>query len=96
MIENIISELPRWQPFYFKTAAGAEIDLVLVKGRRLIAIECKASSAPEVTKGFWNALKDLGIKEAWVIAPVKESYPIQKHVQVANLEDFLEAMMGAS
>jgi len=88
VIENIISELPRWQPFYFKTAAGAEIDLVLVKGRRLIAIECKASSAPEVTKGFWNALKDLGIKEAWVIAPVKESYPIQKHVQVANLEDF--------
>jgi hypothetical protein len=96
VIENIISELSRWQPFYFKTAAGAEIDLVLVKGRRLVAVECKSSSAPEVTKGFWNALKDLGTKEAWVIAPVKESYPIEKNVQVARLEDFLEAMMGAS
>jgi|WetSurMetagenome_2_1015567.scaffolds.fasta_scaffold35099_2 uncharacterized protein len=96
VIENIISELSRWQPFYFKTAAGAEIDLVLVKGRRLIAVECKSSSAPEVTKGFWTALKDLGAKEAWIIAPVKESYPIEKRVQVARLEDFLEAMAGAS
>jgi hypothetical protein len=96
VIENIISELSRWQPFYFKTAAGAEIDLVLVKGRRLVAVECKSSSAPEVTKGFWNALKDLGTKEAWVIAPVKESYPIEKNVQVARLEDFLEAMVGTS
>jgi hypothetical protein len=81
---------------YSKTAAGAAIDLVLVRGRRLIAVECKSSSAPEVTKGFWSALKDLGAKEAWIIAPVKESYPIEKHVQVARLEDFLEAMAGAS
>lgn len=96
VIENIVSGLSRWQPFYFKTAAGAEIDLVLVKGRRLIAVECKSSSAPEVTKGFWNSLKDLGAKEAWIIAPVKESYPIEKHVRVARLEDFLEAMAGTS
>ncbi len=96
VIENIVSGLSRWQPFYFKTAAGAEIDLVLVKGRRLIAVECKSSSAPEVTKGFWNALKDLGAKEAWIIAPVKESYPIEKNVRVARLEDFLEAMAGTS
>jgi uncharacterized protein len=92
VIENIISELPRWKALYFKTVSGAEIDLVLSKGQRLLAIECKASSAPEVTKGFWNALKDLGTKEAWIIAPVKESYPIGKNVQVARLEDFLETI----
>jgi hypothetical protein len=51
---------------------GAEIDLVLTKGKRQIAVECKASSAPEVGKGFWSALKDLGIKKAWIGAPVKE------------------------
>lgn len=64
-----------WTPTFFKTAAGAEIDLVLTWGRKRIAVECKASSAPEVAKGFWNALRDLEIKEAWIIAPVKESYP---------------------
>jgi hypothetical protein len=34
-------------------------------------------------------LKDLGIKEAWIVAPVKESYPIEKNVFVANLGEFL-------
>jgi hypothetical protein len=52
-------------------------------------VECKASSAPEVKRGFWNALKDLGIKEAWVIAPVTGSYPIEKNVFVSNLGEFL-------
>lgn len=90
VIENIISGLDRWTPSFFKTAAGAEIDLVLTKGRRQIAVECKASSAPEVGKGFWNALKDLGVKEAWVVAPVTEAYPIEKNVFAANLRQFLE------
>ncbi len=90
--ENIIAELDRWSPSYFRTAAGAEVDLILTRGKRRIAVECKASSAPEVGKGFWNALKDLGIKEAWIIAPVTESYPIEKGVSVANLFDFLAKM----
>lgn len=89
VIENLISELDRWTPTFFKTAAGAEIDLVFTKGRKRIAVECKASSAPEVGKGFWNALRDLEIKEAWIIAPVKESYPIERGVFVINLMDFL-------
>ena len=92
VIENICSELGRWSPSFFKTAAGAEIDLVLTKGQRRIAVECKASSAPEVRKGFWNALKDLEIKEAWVIAPVLETYPIEKNVFVANLESFTRSI----
>lgn len=91
VVENIISQLDRWTPSFFKTAAGAEIDLVLTRGKRRIAVECKASSAPEVKRGFWNALKDLGIKEAWVIAPVTESYPIEKNVFVSNLAGFLSA-----
>jgi hypothetical protein len=55
-------------------------------------VECKASSAPEVRKGFWNALKDLEIKEAWVIAPVPETNPIEKNVFVANLESFTQSI----
>jgi hypothetical protein len=46
-------------------------------------------------KGFWNALKNLRIKEAWIIAPVQESYPVAKGVCVANLRDFLAKMGGS-
>jgi hypothetical protein len=78
----------------FKIAAGAEIDLVLTRGRKRIAVECKASSAPDVGKGFWNALKNLEIKEAWGIAPVKESNPIERGVFVTILPDFRAKVGG--
>jgi hypothetical protein len=74
-----------------RTSTGAELDLVLEKGRKRIAVECKLSAAPEVGQGFWSALADLEINETWIIAPVKQSYPIKKGVTVARLMEFIEA-----
>ena len=89
-MENILSQLPGWQAAFYRTSAGAEIDLVLTKGRKKIACEFKASTAPQVTRGFWNALDDLKISEAWIIGPVKEAYPIKKNVTTAPIDIFLE------
>lgn len=90
VIENIIASLPGWEAFFYRTAAGAEIDLVLTRGRKRIAVECKASAAPKVSKGFWNALADLNIDEAWIISPVQESYPLDKQVTVSSLQNVLQ------
>lgn len=92
VLENIIAELPGFKAGFYRASSGAEIDCVLEKGRRRIAVECKASSAPQVTRGFWTALNDLNIKEAWIIAPVKESYPDKDNVMVASVSDFIAAM----
>jgi hypothetical protein len=74
-----------------RTSTGAELDLVLEKGRKRIAVECKLSAAPEVGQGFWSAVADLEINETWIIAPVKQSYPIKKGVTVAPLMEFIES-----
>ena len=92
VIENIIATLPRWQPSFYRTTAGAEIDLILERGQRRLAIECKASTAPVVSRGFWSALEDLGIEEAWVVAPVTEPYPLRAGVTVAPLRVLLERL----
>lgn len=89
VIENILSAFSDWKAFFYRTATGSEIDLILEKGRKRLAVECKASSAPGVDKGFWQALSDLQIEEAWIIAPVRETYPIEKRVSVAPLWDFI-------
>jgi hypothetical protein len=94
VIENILGELPSWRGHFYRTSTGSEIDLVLVKGRKRIAVECKASAAPEVTKGFWNALTDLGVQEAWVIGLVRGSYPIKPGVMVSPLREFVERVKG--
>ena len=88
VIENVITAMPGWEPFFYRTAAGAEIDLLLVRGRRKLAIECKSSAAPKISRGFWSSIEELGIEKAWVIAPVKDSYPIADNVMVSPLSDF--------
>jgi predicted AAA+ superfamily ATPase len=89
VLENAIAAFPGWRPFFFRTAKGAELDLVLEKGKRRVAVECKASSAPAVTRGFWSALEDLEIDDAWVVAPIASAFPLGSGVEAVPLRDFL-------
>ncbi len=89
VVENIIAATPDWHHFFYRTATGVELDLVMEKGQRKIALECKVSSAPKPGKGFWQAIDDLEITEAWIIAPIKGTYPIEKNVRVSAISDFL-------
>jgi predicted AAA+ superfamily ATPase len=86
VIENALAAAGDWRGFFYRTAAGAELDLVLEKGARKVAVECKASAAPSVTTGFWNALEDLKIAEARIVAPVRDQFPLRKGVLVCPLE----------
>jgi predicted AAA+ superfamily ATPase len=76
VIENVLAQMPGWRGSFYRTAKGAEIDLVLEKGNRRIAIECKASSAPAPTQGFWNSPEDIGAREAWIVASIEASFPL--------------------
>jgi predicted AAA+ superfamily ATPase len=96
VIENALSVLGRgWRAGFYRTADGAEIDLVVEKGNERIAIECKASSAPTVSRGFWTALEDLHIKKAFVVAPAAQSYPIGRGVKVVSPWDLIAEIANA-
>jgi uncharacterized protein len=88
-VENILAELDDWKGFFYRTSSGSEIDLILQKGTRRIAVEFKSSRSPVLTAGFWNALQDLDIGEAWVIAPVDAPYPMRPGVMVSGLYHFI-------
>ena len=85
VIENLCSALPDWRPGFYRTAAGAELDLVLEKGDRRIGIECKRSLSPNVSKGFHHSCADLGILHALIVAPVPEGYPFADNVRVESI-----------
>jgi hypothetical protein len=63
--------------------------LILSKHGRRIAVEAKASTAPKPSRGFWNGMADLGIDEAYVIAPVASAYPLGPGTAVLPLEEIL-------
>lgn len=90
VIENILSELPDHRGYFYLTSTGTEIDLILEKGMKKIAVECKSSTAPEISRGFFNALSDLEIDDAWIIAPIEEPYTIRGDIKVSPLPDFIK------
>ena len=79
-----------WLFYYYRTHAGAEIDLLLIapNGKKT-AIEIKLSNAPTVSKGFYSSLDDLKPDHAFVIIPTADSYPKANNIWVCNLTDFL-------
>ena len=90
VIENIIVNMPSWDYFFYRTATGDEIDLILKKGNQVIAIECKASDAPKVTKGFYRSLEVVKPNKTYIIAPTNDTYQIQENVTVIGLSNFLK------
>lgn len=94
IIENIVSQLPRWKPSFFRTSNGAEMDLVLEKGTRRVAVEIKSSTSPVVSKGFWTSIEAIQPDETCIIAPVDAPYPIAENVTVLPLAVFLESVIN--
>lgn len=81
-LEQVLHAHPGWRASHFRTASGIELDLVLEKGRRRLAFEFKASSAPTLTRGFHQAVELLKPEHTSVIAPVDGAYPIGKAITV--------------
>ena len=94
VIENILNSLVRWEGFFYRTANGAELDLVLTRGTRRIAVECKTSTVPHPARGFWNAINDVKADEAWIIAPIEDKYKIKENVTVSSLSIFLKELLS--
>ncbi len=88
VIENLLNVLPRQViPSFYRTAAGAEIDLLLeISPKKRIAIEIKRSLSPVLSKGFYQACADLNIQESYVVYPGTEAYPLSKTVQILPLK----------
>ena len=96
VIEQLLGIVPEaWGRSFYRTAGGAEIDLLLEPGGRhpLIAIEVKYSLVPQPSRGFWTALEDLQPAQGFVVYPGREYYPIKPDVfalPIAELTRLLE------
>ena len=91
VIENLIAAAPFGTDVsFYRTRAGAEIDLLLhLPDRRLWAIEVKRSSAPRAGKGFEIASSDLGADERFVVHPGREPFPLSHTTSAIPLADLM-------
>ncbi|MGB9686972.1 MAG: DUF4143 domain-containing protein, partial [Rectinema subterraneum] len=89
-VETLCDSFPEAIASYYRTSNGAEIDLVLETGKRRFAFEFKASSAPQLTRGFYSALEDLTPEKTYVVCPIQGSYPLGKDIRACGLVECVE------
>lgn len=88
-IQAVVSE--RVLPSFYRTSAGAEIDLILEFPGMMErwAVEIKSGSAPSLNRGFYNAIEDIEPDRAIVVYAGEEDYPISDTVTAMGLRSFL-------
>lgn len=98
VIEALISAAPEGTvPSFYRTSAGAEIDLLLSQpGGRSWAVEVKRSLSPKPEKGFHIACADLDPERKFVVYPGAETFPIGHGVDAIGLEALCAELSIAS
>jgi predicted AAA+ superfamily ATPase len=96
VIENLLSAAPPGtEANFYRTAVGAEIDLLLtLPGGDLWAIEIKMSLAPKVGKGFYAAQSDIKPTRNFVIYPGSERYPLSEYIEAISLYDLEKELLS--
>ena len=89
VLETLLVLAPRGtEANFYRTAAGAEIDLVLtLPGGKLWAVEIKRSSAPKLERGFHLACADLKPARRFVVYPGDDRFPLDAETEVLGLAE---------
>ena len=88
-IENLVNVAPeRTIPSFYRTSAGAEIDLLLeIPGHGLWAIDIKRSPSARPEKGFYIACDDLRPTRRFALNAGEERYRITHNTEVIGLRE---------
>ena len=85
----------RKECFFWATHAGAELDLLVVRGRKRVGVEVKRTSAPKITKSMLTAMEDLALSELYVIHAGRDAFPMAKRIKavpIHGLHDTLKPL----
>jgi len=92
VIEQIIALLPEWQPHFYRTSNGAELDLLMLQGDRILAFEVKASVVAKLTKGFHTARADVEPHTTYLVSRTDETWTTGDGLIRTNLRDLPELL----
>ena len=90
VMEQVLSVEPHDEALFWATHQGAEMDLILRRGDRLLGVECKRADAPRMTPSLHIALGDLQLERVAVIYPGDKRYPLSDRVEAVPLEALAE------
>jgi predicted AAA+ superfamily ATPase len=92
IVEMLLQRLGarREQCYFWATHTGAELDLLVMDGRRRIGFEVKRTTAPRITPSMRSALADLHLTRLDVVHAGSESFPMAKRVRAVSAHRLLD------
>lgn len=96
VVENLVSCLPTGvSPWFYRTSAGAEIDLVIEKSdKERYAIEIKRSRAPSVSRGFHIGCEDIKASKRFIVYPGMEVFQVTKEIMAIPILNMMKELRG--
>ena len=95
VIEQIMSAAPSLDYSFYRTAQGAEADLVIdFRHGQVWVVEIKRSSAPTVSKGFHQAAVDVNANRKILVAPVEQTYQMKDNIEVMSVQTLIAELVG--
>ncbi len=76
--------------FFWRTHAGAELDLLVVRGARRIGVDVKRTTAPVFTPSMRSAITDLKLGQLYVVHAGAVTFPLAKEVHAVAFGDLLK------
>jgi len=92
--EEVIRLAGERNTYFWATQAGAELDLLILRGGKRYGVEVKYADAPGITKSMRVALEDLSLHHLFVVYPGANRYELDKKVSVIPLEGLRQAIAG--
>ncbi len=87
VIEQVLAGEPHDEAWFWATHQGAEIDLLLRRGDRLLGVECRRADAPRLTPSIRIAVADLGLARVAVVYPGETRFELAPRVEAVPLAE---------
>lgn len=96
VIENLLSCVPpRTEAYFYRTSAGAEIDLILkFRTGEIWAVEIKRGLSPSLTKGFHSALADVNPGKSFVVYGGEDRFKLKPGIEAIGLRPLQEELLA--
>jgi predicted AAA+ superfamily ATPase len=94
VIENLLAVAPaRTHASFYRTSAGAEIDLLLElpRGQRW-AVEVKLGSAPRLERGFHHAREDIQPDQSFAVYSGTARYPVTAGIEAIGVRELAQEL----
>jgi hypothetical protein len=92
VIEQILAATRSADAYFWRTATGAELDLLLINKGRRVGVEVKYSDAPRFGLSMATAMRDLELDRLLVVYPGEQTYDLGAAIQAMPLPAAIAAL----